>query len=129
MKVGTGVSEGGMVGVLVGKNIGVTVAGAVGEGSGLSVPVGSIVADGAMNVNPPHPIRKRVNPDIQIIDFLVNAGLSRYRPFGARMVRGAISLEMDMLLYGGKLLRLTGSQCQHAKVDGSNPRECAGLRG
>jgi hypothetical protein len=45
------------------------------------------------------------------------------------MVRGAISLEMDMLLYGGKLLRLTGSQYQHAKVDGSNPRECAGLRG
>src|SRR6266498_498371 len=74
VEVGEGVSEGRRVGVFVGKNIGVMVAGGVGEGSGPAVQVGSMIgADGDARLNPPHPISRRVNPDIQIINFLVIA--------------------------------------------------------
>ena len=79
--VGSGVSEGGIVGVWVGKDIGVIVAGCVGEASGLDVQMGSNVGVGAVgtiSLNPPHPIRKRVKPIIQKTIFFVIASLQRF---------------------------------------------------
>ena len=65
---GRGVSDGGVVGVLVGVRITVMVAVSVGEGSGLAVSVGSIARvgeDPARRVNPLQPSNNRVAPVIE----------------------------------------------------------------
>src|SRR5215212_6200624 len=75
VEVGSGVSDGTKVDVPVGDTIGVMVAGGVGEGSGSVVQVGSMTGVGAVTrLNPPHPMMKRANADIQITIFLVIAG-------------------------------------------------------
>jgi hypothetical protein len=74
VEVGEGVSEGRRVGVFVGKNIGVMVAGGVGERSGPAVQVGSMIGvGGAAKLNPPQLMSRSVNPAIQIKNFLVIA--------------------------------------------------------
>jgi hypothetical protein len=80
--VGSGVSEGGIVDVLVGKDIGVIVAGgcdssstAVTSGSGLDVQVGSNVGVGVVgtiSLNPPHPIRKKARA--VILKYVIASG-------------------------------------------------------
>jgi hypothetical protein len=68
--VGEGVSEDRRVGVFVGKNIGVIVAGGVGEGNGSAVQVGSMIGvGGTAKLNPPQLMSRSVNPDIQTKNF------------------------------------------------------------
>jgi hypothetical protein len=105
--VGRGVSEGGIVGVLVGKDIGVIVAGgcdssptAVTSGSGLDVQIGSNIGVGVVgtiSLNPPHPIRKSASPVIQKTIFFVIASLQRFdyapqRTFVAPLSEGQLAM-------------------------------------
>ena len=72
VKVGRGVSEGGTVGVAVGEGVGERVT--VAEGSGRAVQVGSLVGVGdASRLNPPHPIDKRVNAEMEKTNFFIIA--------------------------------------------------------
>jgi len=74
VEVGEGVSEGRRVGVFVGKNIGVMVAGRVDEGNGSAVQVGSMIrVGGTAKLNPPQLMSRRTAPDIQKTNFLVIA--------------------------------------------------------
>ena len=76
VKVGRGVSEGGMVGVSVGEEVEVTVAGGVGEAPsvGSAVQAGASAGVGeATNLNPPQAMRKRASPEIQIKNLLIIA--------------------------------------------------------
>jgi hypothetical protein len=58
--VGGGVSDAGVVGVIVGNRIGVMVAAWVGEGRGEVVDVGTTVGvGGTISPNPPQAIRKK----------------------------------------------------------------------
>ena len=73
VSVGTSVGGGDAVEVSVGKSVGEAGAGWNGVGGGLAVPVGSITGVGAglaRNVNPPHPIDKRVRNNMKAKGFL-----------------------------------------------------------
>jgi hypothetical protein len=72
VNVGRGVSDGGTVGVLVGKMIGVTVATWVGEGDNVGVEVGASVGVGeTIRPNPPQATSKRAKVDIAIRKFRI----------------------------------------------------------
>lgn len=72
VRVGSAVSIGGRVGVLVGKMIGVsvTICEAVDEGGGLGVHVGVIVGvTGTIRFNPPHAMSSNASVDTPTNDF------------------------------------------------------------
>jgi hypothetical protein len=78
VRVGRGVSEGGIVGDSVGEAVRVTVAVSVGEGSGEAVQVGTMIGVGVtISPNPPQPMRKRANIDIPIKSLFVITSLPR----------------------------------------------------
>jgi len=72
VKVGREVSDGGMVDISVGERVRVAVAGSIGGGGrlvtrGIST---TLVAEGCViNVEVPHPVRKRAAPDKQMKNF------------------------------------------------------------
>jgi len=104
----------------VGKKIGVTVSGSVGEGSEDAVHVGVIAGVGVIRLNPPHPISDRASIDIPIKNFLVIASWQRFV---------FAPLTTPALAGGARVVPvLTGSAEGHFKADDSNPTESADPR-
>ena len=79
VSVGSGVSEGGVVGLCVGKKIGVMVGYGVSEGGGGDVEVGNSVGVGEMmRLNPPHPRIRRANAEMKTKNLLITDSGQRF---------------------------------------------------